>query len=121
MSETEIMSSSPDGHYRVEVMLWEARNTIWVYSPRIVDMWQESCIFQFEDARWSADQSVWLTPTMVELKLRKFPGDRTGQGVCVVIDCVRLVARVGDGHEVELSALEGALETLLSGTDTGIF
>jgi hypothetical protein len=114
MSETEVQSTSPDDHYRVEVAPWEARNTQWVCSPRIVDTWQGSCVFQFEDARWSADQSVWLNPTTVELKLRKFPGDKTGLGVCVVIDCAGLVARFGDGSEVELSKLEGALEALLN-------
>lgn len=112
MSETEIQSTSPDDHYRVEVTPWEARNTLWVCSPRIVDTWQGRCVFQFEDARWSADQSVWLNPTTVELKLRKFPGDRTGQGVRVVIDCAGLVARMGDGGEFELSALEAALDAI---------
>jgi len=112
MSETEIQSTSPDDHYRVEVTPWEARNTQWVCSPRIVDTWQGSCVFQFEDARWSADQSVWLNPTTVELKLRKFPGDKTGRGVSVVIDCAGLVARLGDGSVVELSVLEAALDAI---------
>jgi hypothetical protein len=112
MSETEIQSTSPDDHYRVEVTPWEARNTQWVCSPRIVDTWQGSRVFQFEDARWSADQSVWLNPTTVELKLRKFPGDKTGRGVSVVIDCAGLVARLGDGSVVELSVLEAALDAI---------
>jgi hypothetical protein len=112
MSETEIQSTSPDDHYRVEVTPWEARNTQWVCSPRIVDTGQGSRVFQFEDARWSADQSVWLNSTTVELKLRKFPGDKTGLGVSVVIDCAGLVARLGDGSEVELSVLEAALDAI---------
>ncbi|MDR0192156.1 hypothetical protein P0D91_10100 [Pseudomonas sp. CBSPBW29] len=112
MSETEIQSTSPDDHYRVEVTPWEARNTQWVCSPRIVDTGQGSCVFQFEDVRWSADQSVWLNPTTVELKLRKFPGDKTGRGVSVVIDCAGLVARLGDGSVVELSVLEAALDAI---------
>ena len=112
MSETEIQSTSPDDHYRVEVTPWEARNTQWVCSPRIVDTWQGSRVFQFEDVRWSADQSVWLNPTTVELKLRKFPGDKTGRGVSVVIDCAGLVARLGDGSVVELSVLEAALDAI---------
>lgn len=112
MSETEIQSTSPDDRYRVEVTPWEALNTQWVCSPQIVDTWQGSCVFQFEDARWSADQSVWLNPTTVELKLRKFPGDKTGRGVCVVIDCAGLVARLGDGSVVELSVLEAALDAI---------
>lgn len=112
MSETEIQSTSPDDHYRVEVTPWDARNTQWVCSPRIVDTWQGSRVFQFEDARWSADQSVWLNPTTVELKLRKFPGDKTGRGVSVVIDCAGLVARLGDGSVVELSVLEAALDAI---------
>lgn len=112
MSETEIQSTSPDDRYRVEVTPWEARNTQWVCSPQIVDTWQGSCVFQFEDARWSADQSVWLNPTTVELKLRKFPRDKTGRGVCVVIDCAGLVARLGDGSVVELSVLEAALDAI---------
>lgn len=114
VDESELQSSSPDGRYCVRVTPWEARNSLWVYSPRIIDTRQGLCIFQFSDACWSADQSTWLTPTTVELNLRKFPGDRMGQGVRVVIDCDGRVARWGSGKTVALSDLERALETLLN-------
>lgn len=114
VDESEIQSSSPDGRYCVRVTPWEARHSLWVYPPRIIDTRQGLCIFQFSDACWSADQSTWLTPTTVELKLRKFPGDRMGQGVRVVVDCDGRVARWGSGETVELSDLESALEALLN-------
>ncbi|RON48273.1 hypothetical protein [Pseudomonas frederiksbergensis] len=114
VGESEIQSSSPDGHYCVQVTPWEARNSLWVYPPRIIDTRQGICVFRFSDACWSADQSNWLTPTTVELKLRKFPGDRMGQGVRVVVDCDGRVARWGSGKTVELSDLESALEAFLN-------
>lgn len=114
MIESEIQSSSPDGHYCVEVTPWEARHSLWAYPPRIVDTRQGICIFRFSDSCWSADQSTWLTPTTVELKLRKFPGDRMGQGVRVVVDCDGRAARWDSRKIVELSDLESALEAFLS-------
>lgn len=111
---SDVQSTSPDGRYCVQVTPWEARHSLWVYSPRIIDTREGLCIFQFSDACWSADQSTWLTPTTVALNLRKFPGDRMGQGVRVVVDCDGRVARWESGKAVELSDLESALETLLS-------
>lgn len=114
VDESETQSSSPDGHYSVQVTPWEARNSLWVYSPRIIDTWQGICIFRFSDACWSVDRSTWLNSTTVELELRKFPGDRMGQGVRVVVDCDGLVARWGSGKAVALSDLETALEAFLN-------
>ncbi|MGF6110346.1 hypothetical protein [Pseudomonas frederiksbergensis] len=114
MNESEIQSRSPDDHYCVEVTPWEARHSLWVYPPRIIDTRQGICILRFSDACWSADQSTWLNPTTVELTLRKFPGDRMGQGVRVVVDCDGRVARWGSGKTVALSDLESALEAVLN-------
>jgi hypothetical protein len=111
---SELHSTSPDGRYCVQVMPWEARNTLWVYSPCIVDTQRRICVFRFADACWSVDRSVWLSDTVVELGLRKFPGHRTGSGVRVVVDCERRVAYRGEGKNVALSRLESELETMIS-------
>lgn len=111
--ENEVQSTSPDGRYCVRVLPWEARNTLWVYSPCIVDTRRRICVFRFADACWSVDQSNWLCDTAVELKLRKFPGDRTGTGIRVVVECERDVGQVDGESEVGLSELETALEAMI--------
>jgi hypothetical protein len=108
--ESEVQSTSLDGRYCVRVLPWEARNTLWVFSPCIVDTQRRICVFRFAEACWSVDQSNWLRDTAVELNLRKFPGDRTGAGIRVVVDCERGIGRLEGGNEVGLSALEAELE-----------
>ena len=113
MDEIEILSLSPGGRYRVEAAVWEAGNSHWVYLPHIIDTEQDTCLFKFADRRWSLDRDTWLSATSLEVMLRKYPGDRMGTGVRVVIDCARRTARCGDGPEIGLSVLEVALEAML--------
>ncbi|WP_296261181.1 MULTISPECIES: hypothetical protein [unclassified Pseudomonas] len=114
MYPIECQSVSPDGMYRIEVRLWEPRHSLWVCSPQIVNAREGDLLFAFEDTSWSSDRSVWLTSTVVELLLRKYPGSRTGQGVHVLVDCVRLTARWNGGPQIELMQLEQALDAAFS-------
>ncbi|MER2097067.1 MAG: hypothetical protein ABS977_09135 [Pseudomonas qingdaonensis] len=110
MTPFETQSTSPDGRYRIEAAPWEAGNSHWVYPPRIVDAVSGACLFEFQDQRWSLDRAAWLSDTQVELMLRKYPGQLTGEGVRVRVDCAGRVARCGEGAGVELADLERALE-----------
>lgn len=65
----EIMSASPEKNFEVRTEVWEARNSLWVYSPSIWDAKNNNCIFSFEDEKWSADASVWNDDATVSLCL----------------------------------------------------
>lgn len=113
LSQSETQSTSPTGRYRIEATPWEAGNSHWVYPPHIIDAESGACLFEFEDKCWSLDRAAWLSGTHVELMLRKYPGQLTGEGQRVSVDCAGRVARCGEGVEVELAGLESALESLL--------
>ncbi|WP_178082722.1 hypothetical protein [Pseudomonas sp. BBP2017] len=70
-------------------------------------------MFGFEDPLWSADRSTWLSPTRVELKLRKYPGHRAPRGIKVIIECALRIAEYGDGTHIESARLESTLEGML--------
>ncbi|VVP26570.1 hypothetical protein PS862_04138 [Pseudomonas fluorescens] len=113
MDEIEILSLSPGGRYCVQATVWEAGNSHCVYSPHIIDTELDFCLFKFADRRWSLDGDTWLSANLLEVMLRKYPGDRMGTGVRVVIDCARRTALCGEGPEIGLSVLELALEEML--------
>ncbi|WP_322362836.1 DUF6508 domain-containing protein [Pseudomonas sp. Teo4] len=113
ISEIDLISRSADGRYRVEVVVWEAGPSQWVHSPRVVDTLAGSCVFRFEDARWSAEQASWLSPTRVRLQLRKYPGQPLAEGLWVDIECGQQVAHWGEGGEVGLADLESMLDRML--------
>ncbi|MGJ7546886.1 hypothetical protein [Pseudomonas alloputida] len=115
--EVETQSRSEDDRYRLLVAPWEAGNTHWVYRPRIIDTRQGTCLLAFEDRRWSADVSTWLSAWQVELTLRKYPGNQPRRSVQVVIDCDQRLAQAGTLAEIELSELESVLDALLNSAD----
>ncbi|HDS1743714.1 hypothetical protein [Pseudomonas sp. BG2dil] len=118
-AEDEVQSRSADDHYRVMVRPWEAGNTHWVYSPRILDTRQGTCLLSFQDACWSADASTWHSGSTVELALRKYPGHRARDGIRVVIDCTHRCALLEGGGEIELAYLEAVLQARLEAAEPG--
>ena len=115
--EVEIQSRSADDRYRLLVNPWEAGNTHWVYRPRILGTRQGTRLLAFEDRRWSADSSTWLSAWQVELTLRKYPGNQARRSVQVVIECDQRLAQAGAQTEIELSELESVVDALLNGAD----
>ena len=113
MSDIELLSLSPDGRYQVQAIPWEAGNSHWVFPTQIIDTQNRNVVFGFEDDLWSADRSTWLSPTRVELRLRKYPGHRAPLGLVVIIECALLTAEYGDGTHIELARLESTLEWML--------
>ena len=105
----EIISASPDGRFQVQAEVWEARNSLWVYSPSIWDAEQSLHILTFEDELWSVDKGTWLNEIKVLLVLRKFPGNHRPEQLSVEIDCVAQVAMVSHASPVPLVDLESAL------------
>lgn len=113
MSNIEILSLSPGGRYQVEAAPWEAGPSHWVYPPRIIDTQAAQVVFGFQNPQWSADLSTWLSPTRVELELRKYPGHQAPRGVKVAIECAQRTAEYDGGKHIELARLESALEQML--------
>jgi hypothetical protein len=129
----EIMSVSPCKNFEVRTEVWEARNSLWVYSPSVWDVERDHCIFSFNDENWSADTSVWEDEATVRLTLRKFPGNHRPYTLMVEIDCLGLRAKmtsrlgvedavattlkaqiIGPAKDVALKDLETALDEALT-------
>lgn len=104
-------SSSADGRFELLLEEWEARNTHWVSSPRLCNATNAKVLFQPESA-WSADGTAWVG-AQLRVVLSKYPGGQTRPTLVTLIDCEREVARVEDGNEVPLSALESELNRFL--------
>jgi len=110
----EIMSVSPEKNFEVRTEVWEARNSLWVYSPSIWEAKHSNCIFSFKDENWSVDTSVWKDDATVSLCLRKFPGNHRPDTLTVEIDCLALQAKLlAPPTALPLENLEGALDKAL--------
>ena len=66
---------SPDGRYIFQIDAWEARMSLWVESPKLIDTQSGQDVFSFKDANWSLDGADWLDADRVKIFLRKYPGD----------------------------------------------
>ena len=89
--------------------------SLWVYTPEIIDAVLDTPLLRFTDSGWSSDKASWLTDTLLTIVLRKYPGDKTGNGLRVLIDCASETADFRDQLGIPLHALEQALEQSLSG------
>lgn len=105
----EILSTSPAGRFEVRADVWEARNSLWVYSPSIWDTERSLHILSFADESWSVDKSAWLSETKVLLVLRKFPGNHRPEQLNVAIDCIARTATVPPAVPIPLVDLESVL------------
>jgi hypothetical protein len=110
----EIMLVSPEKSFEVRTEVWEARNSLWVYSPSIWDARRDHCIFSFKDENWSVDTSIWEADATVRLCLRKFPGNHLPGSLSVEIDCLGLRATIiAAAINLALGELEDALDRTL--------
>lgn len=110
----ENRSLSPDGRYAVQVDVWEAFNTHWVESPRIVEAASGALVFAFGDSNWSLDGCRWPEPAVVEFRLRKYPGSHVPSQIAARIDCANGTGGVADGPQVPFATLEAALDAALT-------
>jgi len=110
----KIMSTSPRKNYEVRAEVWEARNSLWVYSPSIWDASREFCIFSFSDENWSADSTTWQNEATVRLCVRKFPGNHRPDVFAVEINCLSLKAKItAPAMEIAVHDLEVELDKAL--------
>ena len=104
---------SPSGRFEVQVAPWEARMSLWVETPTVVDTATGRKLLAFADVRWSLDAADWTSDRVVELWLRKYPGGHTPSGVMVTVDCEAETARIGE-TTVPLREVERTLNESLS-------
>lgn len=114
LNDMEILSTSPSKRFQVRADVWEARNSLWVYSPSIWDVELDYHLLSFEDKRWSVDTSSWLSETTVRLSLRKFPGNHRPEQLSVEVDCLGFTATVPRAATTPLADLETVLNRALS-------
>jgi len=107
MTETVV---SPSGRYAVEVDPREARNTQWVYTPRVIELTTGKIVLALSDTRWSMDSATWTSGSEVSLRLRKFPGDHLPVHLEVLVDCAEGTALVAAGQRCGLAELEATLD-----------
>ena len=111
---TEIKSTSPDGRFQVRVEAWEARNSLWIESPAIYDARSEEIILKFQSEMWSLDKAEWKTGEVVDLTLRKYPGNHTPSQLLAAVNCQRQTAELRPLPAVSLAELERLLENQLT-------
>ena len=66
------------------------------------------------DRAWSMDDSKWVGNAVVELTLRKYPGNHSPADLVATIDCVTRMARIGSGDTIPLAELEANLDAALT-------
>src|SRR5688500_11642150 len=63
----EVRSTSPDGRYRLVVTSWEARNSLWVDTPQVVEATTGEPLLRFSSDKWSVDANRWESASVLEL------------------------------------------------------
>jgi hypothetical protein len=105
--------ASPDGRFEVRVAVWEARASLWVESPEIWDTQADELVLRFADDNWSLDHCHWQNDALVQLTLRKFPGNHTPVQLLTLVDCVARLAALPLQAQLPLGQLEAGLDSLL--------
>jgi len=104
---------SPSGRFEVRVSPWEARMSLWVETPTVVDTATGRELLAFADVRWSLDEAEWVSDSVVELWLRKYPGSHRPPGVMVTVDCDGETAQIGEAT-VPFREVERTLDQALT-------
>jgi hypothetical protein len=106
----DLKSTSPGGHYQIRVYPWEARMSLWIECPVLVDTTNGRQLFATRDSHWSLDSAQWQNESVVTMRLRKYPGDHSPGQFEATLDCLSLAANL-DGVSVgSVDWLEAALE-----------
>jgi hypothetical protein len=110
MTDTE----SPSGQYRIAISAWEARMSCWIETPSLFDKMTGEKLLAFQDSNWSLDAARWLSDTVVEFTLRKYPGNHLPVNVIATLDCANRTAKIGQTEIPLLAEVEAALERALT-------
>jgi hypothetical protein len=104
---------SPDGRFRITVEMYEAFNSHWVLIPTIEEVESAEVLLKM-DRGWSMDESRWIGDHVVELTLRKYPGNHSPADLVATVDCVARIGIVGQGEMLPLGVLEANLNAALT-------
>ncbi|MGB7416536.1 MAG: hypothetical protein WA902_20195 [Thermosynechococcaceae cyanobacterium] len=110
---TEVSSTSPTGRYCVVVAPWEARSSLWVATPSIINAETKTTLLSFSDDCWSLDASTWFSENTVKLSLRKYPGNHLPSELKVVVNCTDGFALLPSGRSVILERLEQEINQVM--------
>jgi hypothetical protein len=94
----ELRCTSPDGRYVIYVHPQELHMRHRVFTPEMIDSATREPLFHPRDSAWSLDAVVWQTPSLVSMRLLRFPGDHAPIGA--TFDCASRAAHI-DGVAVE--------------------
>jgi hypothetical protein len=107
-------SESPTGRFRIAISAWEARMSLWIETPTVLDKATGETLLSFKDSNWSLDSARWLSDSVVELTLRKYPGNHLPTNVIATLDCANRNAKIGETVVKSLAEVEPALERALT-------
>ena len=88
--------------------------SLWIETPTLRDKATGEILLSFKDSNWSLDAARWLSDSVVELTLRKYPGSHLPVHVVATVDCAHRNAKVGPVEVESLADLESALEGALT-------
>jgi hypothetical protein len=107
-------SESPTGRFRIAISPWEARMSLWIETPSLLDKTTGETLLSFKDGNWSLDAARWLSDSVVELTLRKYPGNHLPVQVVAMVDCAKREAKIGEMELRSLAEVEATLERMLT-------
>jgi hypothetical protein len=113
MSIQATVAAADSTRFEVVISAWEARMSLWVETPSIVERASGQTLLSFEDGNWSLNSAHWIDDHRVELRLRKYPGAHHPSELRVSLDCIARTATL-DGRTLGFDGLERALEAALS-------
>jgi len=106
--------ASPTGRFLTVISPWEARMSLWIETPTLRDTTTGETLLSFRDSNWSLDSARWLSDSIVELTLRKYPGNHLPVDIVATLDCASRTAKVGSMELQSLLEVESALEESLT-------
>lgn len=109
--EPQIKYPSPSDKYHFKIDAWEARMSLWIESPALVNVSSGETVLTFKESNWSLDVAEWKDEEHVTMELRRYPGDHSPSQFVVEVDCLAKKATIGD-DSMELNSLEKYLEAL---------
>jgi hypothetical protein len=105
---------SPSGRFRIAISAWEARMSCWIETPTLLDQVTKETLLAFKDSNWSLEAARWLSDTVVELTLRKYPGGHLPVQIAATLDCVHRNAKIGETVVHSFAEIEPTLEHALT-------
>jgi len=106
--------TSPTGRFAFRIVAWEARMSHWIESFTLVDATTGATVWRMDDPNWSLDEARWISDSVVEISIRKYPGDHSPSSFEVTIDCDARTAAVMGGPSMPLYQADTHLEQLYS-------